>query len=152
MGISTRLPVRMASARCCYRSCDPSFSFVGSILFYSLQDGHGGSKIQSHWLFGPALTVGVLRVVSILFVTYLASELPSNLVLKRFRPSRWLAFLATSWGVIATLTGITQNYAGLLVCRLLLGLVEGGLFPSSTRSAVRFKRHADYLEGGLPST
>jgi MFS family permease len=66
---------------------------------------------------------------SILFVTYLLSEVPSNLVLKKVRPSRWIAFIATSWGIIATLTGVVQNYAGLIVCRLLLGLVEGGLFP-----------------------
>ena len=70
--------------------------------------------------------------VSILFVTYLLSEVPSNLVLKKFTPSRWISFITTSWGIIATLTGITQNYAGLIVCRLLLGLVEGGLFPGAT--------------------
>ncbi|KAK3307105.1 major facilitator superfamily domain-containing protein [Chaetomium strumarium] len=67
--------------------------------------------------------------VSILFVTYILSELPSNLVLKKLRPSRWIAFITTAWGIIATLTGIAQNYGGLLACRLLLGAVEGGLFP-----------------------
>ncbi|KAI5361202.1 Putative major facilitator superfamily, MFS transporter superfamily [Septoria linicola] len=68
--------------------------------------------------------------VSILFVTYILSELPSNLILKGYvRPSRWIAFITVSWGIIATLTGIVQSYAGLIVCRLLLGLVEGGLFP-----------------------
>ncbi|ORY15893.1 major facilitator superfamily domain-containing protein [Clohesyomyces aquaticus] len=67
--------------------------------------------------------------VSILFVTYILSELPSNLVLKKLRPSRWIAFITVAWGIIATLTGIVQNYAGLIVCRLFLGAVEGGLFP-----------------------
>ena len=67
--------------------------------------------------------------VSLLFVTYILSELPSNLVLKKCRPSRWISFITTAWGIIATLTGITQSYAGLIVCRLLLGAVEGGLFP-----------------------
>ena len=67
--------------------------------------------------------------VSILFVTYILSELPSNLVIKKLHPSRWIAFITVSWGIIATLTGVTQNYAGLLVCRLFLGAVEGGLFP-----------------------
>lgn len=33
------------------------------------------------------------------------------------------------WGVIATLSGLTQSYAGLLACRLLLGVFEAGLFP-----------------------
>lgn len=67
--------------------------------------------------------------VSILFVTYILSELPSNLVLKKLRPSRWISFITTAWGTIATLTGVTHNYAGLVVCRLFLGAVEGGLFP-----------------------
>jgi MFS family permease len=67
--------------------------------------------------------------VSILFVTYILSEIPSNLVLKKLRPSRWIAFITTSWGIIATLTGITQSYGGLIACRVFLGAVEGGLFP-----------------------
>ncbi|KAL8998966.1 MAG: hypothetical protein Q9169_002072 [Polycauliona sp. 2 TL-2023] len=88
-------------------------------------------------LYGMEEDLGLERnqfqtAVSILFVTYLLSEVPSNLVLKKFTPSRWISFITTSWGIIATLTGITQNYAGLIVCRLLLGLVEGGLFPGAT--------------------
>lgn len=63
-------------------------------------------------------------------MTYILSEVPSNLILKNYvRPSRWIAFITTSWGVIATLTGIVQSYAALIVCRLFLGLVEGGMFP-----------------------
>lgn len=70
--------------------------------------------------------------VSILFVTYILSELPSNLVIKKFKPSRWLAFLTTSWGIVATLTGTVQSYGGLIACRLILGALEGGLFPGLT--------------------
>lgn len=67
--------------------------------------------------------------VSILFVTYILSELPSNLVIKKFTPSRWLSFIATAWGIVATLTGLVQNYQGLIACRIILGALEGGLFP-----------------------
>ncbi|GME64281.1 Major facilitator superfamily [Neofusicoccum parvum] len=67
--------------------------------------------------------------VSLLFVTYLIIELPSNLIIKKVGPSRWIAFITTSWGIVATLTGLVQNYGGLVACRLLLGLFEGGLFP-----------------------
>lgn len=70
--------------------------------------------------------------VSLLFVTYLLSEVPSNLVIKKLRPSRWISFIATSWGIIATLTGVCQSYGGLIACRLLLGVMEGGLFPGMT--------------------
>ena len=51
------------------------------------------------------------------------------MILKKATPSRWIAFIAVSWGVVATFTGMVQNFAGLVVCRLLLGLFEGGLFP-----------------------
>lgn len=67
--------------------------------------------------------------VSILFVTYILSELPSNLVLKKLRPSRWIAFITTGWGIVATLQGVVQSYSGLIACRLVLGALEGGLFP-----------------------
>lgn len=62
--------------------------------------------------------------VSILFATYLALEVPSNLV-----PRRWIALIVTSWGIVATLTGIVSSYGGLVACRLLLGAAEAGLFP-----------------------
>jgi sugar phosphate permease len=67
--------------------------------------------------------------VSILFVTYILSELPSNLVLKKLRPSRWIAFITTGWGIVATLQGVVQSYGGLIATRLILGALEGGLFP-----------------------
>jgi MFS family permease len=67
--------------------------------------------------------------VSVLFVTYVLCETPSNLVLKKFGPSRWLAFIVTFWGIVATLTGIVKNFVGLVVCRLLMGALEAGLLP-----------------------
>lgn len=67
--------------------------------------------------------------VSILFVTYLLFEVPSNLVLKRFTPSRWIAFITTAWGIVATLTGLVNSFGSLIACRLILGALEAGLFP-----------------------
>ncbi|PGH14487.1 hypothetical protein AJ79_02980 [Helicocarpus griseus UAMH5409] len=67
--------------------------------------------------------------VSILFIPYCLLEVPSNLVLRKFTASRYIAFITVSWGIIATLTGVVQNFAGLVVCRFLLGCVEAGLFP-----------------------
>ncbi|KAK6069557.1 major facilitator superfamily transporter [Seiridium cupressi] len=67
--------------------------------------------------------------VSILFVTYLLFEVPSNLVLKRFTPSRWIAFITVAWGIVATLTGLVNSFGSLVACRLILGALEAGLFP-----------------------
>ncbi|KAH8647926.1 MFS transporter [Xylariales sp. PMI_506] len=67
--------------------------------------------------------------VSILFVTYCLFEIPSNLVIKKVRPDRYLAFLCTAWGVVATLTGAVRGYGGLIAVRLVMGVLEAGLFP-----------------------
>ncbi|TQV99325.1 high-affinity nicotinic acid transporter [Cordyceps javanica] len=52
--------------------------------------------------------------VSVFFVPYLLLEVPSNLVLKRFTPRRWIAALAVAWGLVATLSGLAGSYGGLL--------------------------------------
>ena len=58
-----------------------------------------------------------------------ACEVPSTIYLKKLRPARFISGIAILWGIIASLTGLTQNYGSLIACRLLLGLAEGPLFP-----------------------
>ncbi|KAL2870226.1 putative MFS transporter [Aspergillus lucknowensis] len=71
-------------------------------------------------------------VLSIFFIPYVLLEVPSNMLLKNFtRPSIYLGILITSWGTIMTLTGIVQNFAGLMVTRILLGVFEAGFFPGA---------------------
>lgn len=67
--------------------------------------------------------------LTVFFFTYASFEVPSNLLLKKFRPSRWLPAIMVCWGVVMTLMGIVQNYHGLLIARLFLGVAEAGLFP-----------------------
>ncbi|VUC21326.1 unnamed protein product [Clonostachys rosea] len=67
--------------------------------------------------------------LTVFFFTYAFFEVPSNLMLKKLRPSRWLPLIMVSWGLVMTLMGIVRNYHGLLVARLFLGLTEAGLFP-----------------------
>ncbi|GAB7363954.1 hypothetical protein MBLNU230_g4516t1 [Neophaeotheca triangularis] len=70
--------------------------------------------------------------VAIFFPPYVAAEVPSNLAMKRFRPSIWLPSIMLAWGLVCTLMGIVQNYDGILAARFFLGLAEGGLFPGVT--------------------
>jgi MFS family permease len=90
---------------------------LGNARLYGLEEDLGLSSSQ----FQVA--------ISIFFVTYMLFEVPSNLVLKLFTPRRWIAFIAVSWGLIATLMGLVNSYGSLVACRLLLGTVEAGLFP-----------------------
>ncbi|KAJ7723568.1 MFS general substrate transporter [Mycena metata] len=63
------------------------------------------------------------------FIPYCIFECPANMVLKRFRPSKWLPGLTVVWGIIMTLMGLVKTYPQLVGTRICLGVVEAGLFP-----------------------
>jgi MFS family permease len=63
------------------------------------------------------------------YATYIASEIPSNLLLKKITPKIWLPALTFFWGVIAMCLGFVTNFGSFVAVRALLGLAEGGLLP-----------------------
>jgi hypothetical protein len=65
----------------------------------------------------------------VFFPFYIISEVPSNLAMKKFRPSIWIPSIMVAWGIVMTLMGLVHNFGGLLAARMALGLAEGGLFP-----------------------
>ncbi|KAH9893416.1 MFS general substrate transporter [Cubamyces lactineus] len=70
-----------------------------------------------------------LIALTIFFFSYAIFEVPSNIFLKRLRPSIWLSLLMLLWGVMMTVQGLVHNYGGLLGMRWMLGMFEAGLFP-----------------------
>lgn len=65
----------------------------------------------------------------VFLVSYALFEVPSNILLKKLRPSRWLAFLMFCWGGMTIATAGTNSYGSVTAVRFLLGLFEAGLFP-----------------------
>ncbi|KDQ61513.1 hypothetical protein JAAARDRAFT_76589 [Jaapia argillacea MUCL 33604] len=70
-----------------------------------------------------------LIALTIFFFSYSIFEVPSNVFLKRLRPSIWLSLLMLLWGIMMTVQGLVHNYGGLLGMRWMLGTFEAGLFP-----------------------
>ncbi|EPT03670.1 hypothetical protein FOMPIDRAFT_1115826 [Fomitopsis schrenkii] len=80
--------------------------------------------------------------LAVFYAPYILVELPSNWVLKRAKPSRWLPIIVAMWGMVTTLSGFVQNYAGLIAIRCVLGLCEGGLLPGIVLYlSTLYKRH-----------
>lgn len=68
--------------------------------------------------------------LSILFVSYILAQVPSNLLLNHLgRPSLYLGFFVIAWGLVSALTCLVKNFAGIIVCRLMLGFMEAPFFP-----------------------
>ncbi|KAI8162580.1 putative transporter [Colletotrichum sp. SAR 10_70] len=90
---------------------------IGNAKIEGLQEDLGMTSDQYNWC------------LTVFFFTYAAFEVPSNLLLKKLRPSIWLPTIMIAWGTVMTLMGIVRNYHGLLVARIFLGVTEAGLFP-----------------------
>ncbi|KAF5363674.1 hypothetical protein D9756_000641 [Leucocoprinus leucothites] len=92
-------------------------------------------------------------VLAVFYATYLVVEVPSNIVMKKIKPNRWIPILVAVWGVTATLTNTSQqvnSYGGLLAIRLCLGLCEGGLLPGMVLYlSMIYKRHEFQLRVGI---
>lgn len=68
-------------------------------------------------------------VVLVFFTTYVACEVPSNLLLNRLRPSRYLPALAVLWGAAAACQGAVAKWEHLAALRLVIGVFEAGFAP-----------------------
>ncbi|KAJ7045932.1 MFS general substrate transporter [Mycena alexandri] len=67
--------------------------------------------------------------LTMFFIPYCILECPANMVLKRFRPSRWLPGITVVWGIIMVAMGFVKTYPQLVGVRVVLGVAEAGLFP-----------------------
>ena len=73
-------------------------------------------------------------ILTIFFVPFILFEIPSNIMLKRFKPHVWLSVCTMAVGIVMLCQGFVQSYSGLLATRFLLGLAQAGMFPGSKLS------------------
>ncbi|KAF0316120.1 hypothetical protein GQ607_016658 [Colletotrichum asianum] len=63
------------------------------------------------------------------YVPYIVLEAPSNLLLKKFRPSAWQSRIMISWGIALLCHVPVSNKGGIYATRFILGAFEAGMFP-----------------------
>ncbi len=66
----------------------------------------------------------------IFFLSYAALEVPSNLVMHRVGPRRWITRIAVTWGALCACMMFVQGELSFYVVRFLLGAAEAGLYPA----------------------
>ncbi|KAM5432485.1 hypothetical protein McanMca71_004359 [Microsporum canis] len=70
--------------------------------------------------------------ISILFVGYVLTQVPSNMLITRVPPSIYMSAWMLVWSVVSACTALVQSYAGMVVCRFLLGITEAPFYPGAT--------------------
>lgn len=65
----------------------------------------------------------------IFFISYIVFQVPSNLILSKTRPSRYLPAMMILWGIVTCSMGAVKSYRSLLAVRFVLGMLEAGFGP-----------------------
>jgi ACS family tartrate transporter-like MFS transporter len=63
------------------------------------------------------------------FLSYALFEVPSNLLLVKFGPRRWIARIMVTWGLLAMAMMLVRTPLHFYLIRFLLGFAEAGFFP-----------------------
>lgn len=66
---------------------------------------------------------------TISFCSFLAAELPSQLISKRVGPDRWIPIQITLWSIVALCQAFLTGKISFYITRCILGLLQGGFVP-----------------------
>ncbi|KAK7705878.1 hypothetical protein SLS64_007829 [Diaporthe eres] len=87
-------------------------------------------------------------LISILFVGYIAGQIPSNMILNRVRPSWYMGCFCMAWSIVCLLTFLAKDFGSMLACRFMLGVTEAPVRTSATRNGMA-KTMAIFYTGNM---
>jgi len=59
-------------------------------------------------------------------------QIPSNMIASKIKwPGIYICGMCAAWGIVSGLTGIVNNFTGLVICRCFLGFTEAAFFPGA---------------------
>ncbi|KZZ92846.1 Major facilitator superfamily domain, general substrate transporter [Moelleriella libera RCEF 2490] len=76
-------------------------------------------------LSGPQLSTSI----SVFYATYVSLIVPIVLAVRWLKTNRAVSVMLLSWSLVTIGTAFVRHYHSLIVCRLILGICEAGLFP-----------------------
>lgn len=104
------------------------FMFVLYLVAYLDRVNVGFAQLQMKQALGLSDAVYGFGA-GLFFIGYFLFELPSNLILERVGPRRWMARIMITWGLLSSAMMFVQGERSFYTLRVLLGLAEAGFFP-----------------------
>ncbi|KAF4967359.1 hypothetical protein FSARC_5082 [Fusarium sarcochroum] len=127
--------------------------------FFALQLDRGniGNALTDFFLADVGITQSQFNVgQQLLSAGIVLLEIPSNFILYRVGPSRWIGSQIIAWGLVATFQAFQKGLGAFLSTRLLLGLCEAGFIPAGLYTITRWykrdetsKRFSIYFLGNM---
>lgn len=104
------------------------------LAFFALQMDRGNisNALTSTITTDLSITTNQINVgTALLAMGIVLLEIPSNVILQKIGPHKWLSGQIIAWGLVALFQNFITNYAGYLVTRIILGLCEAGFIPGA---------------------
>lgn len=104
------------------------------LAFFALQIDRGNiaNALTSTITTDLNLTTNQINVgTALLSLGIVLLEIPSNILLQKVGPRRWLSGQILTWGLVAVLQNFITGYGGYLATRLILGMCEAGFIPGA---------------------
>ncbi|KAL2826894.1 major facilitator superfamily domain-containing protein [Aspergillus cavernicola] len=114
------------------RKIDWRVCFWACVMFFGLQVDRGNlvQAVSDNMLDDLGLSTNDYNTGNIIFyISFLCSELPSQLISKAVGPDRWIPIQISLWSLIATSQSALQGRRSFFLTRSLLGMLEGGFIP-----------------------
>jgi D-galactonate transporter len=104
------------------------FCFVLFIINYLDRVNVGFAAIHMNKDLGLSATAYGLGA-GIFFLGYIAFEIPSNMIMHKVGPRRWIARIMVTWGIVSCCMAFVQGEISFYIVRFLLGIAEAGFVP-----------------------
>ena len=68
------------------------------------------------------------NVITAFYCAFIVAEIPSNLIMKKMRPSLHISRIVVGYGIVTCCSAAVQSFEGLLISRFFLGIAQVGRF------------------------
>jgi MFS family permease len=68
-------------------------------------------------------------ITMVFFIGYILFDFPANFVIRQTGAATFLGTIGFLWGILTIGMGFCKTWGELLLCRIIFGALEGGLFP-----------------------